>query len=67
MFAKFLPFLQKFVAADKAALIAASLAGLGLLATKFGLHLNASATAYIGVTLTVLAGLFTHAHFARKP
>lgn len=59
-------FLQKLVAADKSALVASALAALGLLAAKFGLHLNASVTAYLGVLLTGLAGAFTHAHFARK-
>jgi len=62
----FLQYLQKLVAADKAPLTAAALSGLGLLAAKFGMHLNASDTAYLGVLLTGLAGAFTHAHFASR-
>ena len=63
---KVLAFLQKIVAADKAAIVAAALGGLTLLAAKFGLHLNSSVTAYLGVLLMALAGAFTHVHFARK-
>jgi hypothetical protein len=63
---KFFRFLQAVVSADKAPLVAATVAGLGLLAARFGFRLDASVTAYLGVILTGLAGAFTHVHFARK-
>jgi hypothetical protein len=66
MLGNILTYLQKLVAADKAPLIAAALAGIGLLAAKFGFHMNASDVSYLGAALTFLAGIFTHMHFAAK-
>lgn len=64
MLTKLLAYLQKLVSADKAALVSAALGGLTLLAANFGLNLNPSVTAYLGVVLMALAGAFTHIHFA---
>lgn len=66
MINKFLAFAQRLVAADKAGVTAAVLAGLSLLCVHFGMHLNASVMTYLGVLASVLVGAFLHAHFAAK-
>ena len=64
---KILPFLQQLVAADKTPITGALVGALTILAATFGLKMNASDTAYLAVAVSVGNGLFTHAHFARKP
>lgn len=66
MISKFLQYLQALVTADKAAIVAGLVGAVTLLATRFGLQLNASDTAYVAVLISALVTAFTHAHFALK-
>jgi hypothetical protein len=61
---KLLALLQRFVAADKAAVTTALVAGLALIAVHFGMKLNASDMSYLGILAVALEGAFLHAHFS---
>ena len=63
---KILPFLQQLVNADRTPIATAIIGGLGILAARSGLHLNASDTAYVALAVTGALNLFVHAHFANQ-
>lgn len=59
-----LTLIQKFVAADKAAVTTAVISGLALLCVHFGMKLNGSDMTYLGIAVSFVIGAFLHAHFA---